>query len=830
MRWVESIWQDVRYAVRAMRSSAGLTAVAVLSLALGIGTTTAIFSVMYALAFRPLPVAHPEQLVSVEGQLPGDNAHSYAEWKAFQERQDIFADVFAYNEFATVFDVSDGKQHEHQVPSVYVSGDYFRALGVPAVLGRVLQASDDRPGAPPVCVLGYGLWRQMYGESKNILGRTIVVDGHEFQIAGVAPRSFFGVDIGYKLELFLPLETQITYKDYPLLYGHQTPPLDDPNATLLSVMGRLKPGESLSQANAGLSVLGPELARALPPSSNQGSRRSAVAESLVARPLRGDSQAWMQDMDMVLLLMAMAGVALIIACANLGNLLLARATKRQAEIATRLALGASRWRLARQLLTESVALSLVGAAAGLLIERWGGQALLWALSWPPDDVITLDLSWDARLVAFALGVTLCCALLFGLAPAIRATGISIYSAMNHGVTTGKRASRFSNSLLVVLQVALSMALLVSAGLLARTLRAFLTADLGYDPRGVLTVQATWNGPAESPERAAFAGQQLLTQFRSVPGVISASWSRVASQMYLAQLTVHKPGGPDRHLGSYNIYVSSDSFRTQRTPMLAGRDFNDTDTGTSLPTAILSKTLAEMLFPGQDPIGFRFSENDTKGKEPDYTVEVIGVTGDVQYRRPDLGPLAILYRPVSQCASCQGIGSYGVRVAGALPEMEKRLQSAAAVVDPRLVLKCDLLSNAMNGVLHRNRAMELIAMSFSLFVALLAMIGVYGVTSYASSQRTREIGIRMALGAQPGDVFRMILWETIIVVFIGVALGVAAGYDAAQGIRGMLWGVKTSDPLTFVLAGCAMMFVAGIAAFLPAWRAAKADPMAALRAE
>lgn len=820
---------DLRFALRMLRKSPAFTLVAVFSLALSIGGTIAIFSVMYALAFRPLPVAHPEQLVSVEGQLVGDNRYSYREWKAFQERQEIFSGVFAVNYPDNEINITKANEQQ-EISGLYVSGNYFKVLGIPAVLGRVLEPSDDQPGALPVCVIGYGLWRQLYGKSKNILGSTLIVDGHEFQIVGVTPRSFFGLENGVVTEIFMALEAQRTYKDYPLLYGRQTPSLDDPDATLLSIFGRVKPGESISQATTGLRVLGPELARALSPKSKGPAERSSFSAHAVARSMaNGTSDAWLQDMEVILLLLAMAAVALIIACANLGNLLLARAPKRQSEIATRLALGATRWRLVRQLLTESLALSLIGAAGGLLVERWGSQALLWVLSWP-DDKISLDLSWDARLVVFAVGITLATALLFGLVPSLRATGVSIYSAMNNGVTTGRRASRFSNSVLIVLQVALSMALLVSAGLLTRTLRAYLAVDPGYDAREVVTAQATWNGPPETAQRAAFVGGQLLTEFRCVPGVVSASWSRVNSQMYLAQLSVRKPGGAERHLGSYDIFVSSDFFRTRRTPTLAGRDFNDTDTATSLPVAILSRTLAETLFPGVNPVGLRFREDDDKGNGRDYDVEVVGVTADMQYRRPGMGPLPILYRPVSQCGSCLGIGGYEVRVAGALPEMEKHLASAAAVVDSHVILKCDLLSNAFNGVLHRNRAMELIAITFSLFVALLAVIGVYGVTSYATAERTREIGIRMALGAQPGNVFRMILGETITMVLVGVALGVAAGFGAAQMIRGMLWGVGASDPLSFSLATCLMLFIAGIAAFLPARRAMRVDPMIALRYE
>jgi len=825
------MWQDVKFAVRMLGKAPGFTAVAVLTLAIGIGATIAIFSVMYSMALRKLPVQRPEELVEVE-RSGGGNLHSYAEWKLFRDRQDIFSGVLAYNrsynDFGGQFIIA-GPKGQQDVAGLYVSGGYFSTLGVSVVLGRVLQSSDDQSGATPICVIGYKLWRRLYGQSADVLGRAIRVNGNEFVIVGVAPASFFGVDIGATPEIFMPLEAERTYRDYPQVFGPQMPSLDDP-ATTLSIVARLKPGVSVAKANAGLQVLGAEIYSALSSRSDHSRWRRAAPRSFAARPMpNGTSNEWLQDMDVVLLLTVMAAVALIIACANLGNLLLARATKRQSEIATRLALGATRWRLIRQLLTESVVLSLIGAAAGLFIARWGNQALLWALSYPGDP-LRLDLSWDAKLASFAVSTTFASALLFGLAPAMRATGVSIYSTMNNGVTAGGIRNRFSNSLLVVLQVALSMALLVSGGLLARTLHALLSVNPGYDPRGVLTAHVTWNGAAENPQRAASLGEQLLRELRSVPGVISASWSRVSSQMYLAQLTVRKPGSAERHLGSYDIFVSSDYFRTRRTPMLAGRDFTDADTGASLPVAILSKTLAKMLFPGLNPVGLRFSENDSKAKGQDYTVEVVGVAADMQYRRPDLGPLPILYRPVSQCASCLGIGGYDVRVAGTFPEMEKRLRSAAAAVDSRVVLKCDPLSNAFNGVLHRNRAMELIAMTFSLFVAALAMIGVYGVTSYAAAQRTREIGIRMALGAQRGNVFRLIVGETMRVVCVGLALGVGAGFAAAQMIREMIWGVKPTDPLSFGLAICLMLVIAGIAAFLPARRAMRVDPMEALRYE
>lgn len=713
---------------------------------------------------------------------------------------------------------------------MYVSGDYFSTLGVSADLGRILQPSDDQPGAPPVCVIGYGLWRQLYGQSEDVLGQTIRVNGNEFQIVGVAAKSFFGVDIGGVPEIFMPLEAQRTYRDYPVRYGHQTPSLDDP-ATIISIAARLKPEVSLKQANAGLQILAEEVSSELTSRSDGNKWQRAAPKSLVGRSMQnGTSGEWLQDMDFVLLLMAMAAVALIIACANLGNLLLAGAAKRRSEIATRLAMGATRWRLVRQLLTESAALSLAGGAMGLFLARWGSQVLLWALSYPGDPIL-LDLSWDAKLAAFAMGITLASALLFGLAPAFGATQISLSSAMNNGVGTVKSGSRFMNSVLIVVQVALSLAVLVSAGLLARTLQAFLTQDLGYDPKGVMTAGATWQGAVESPQRQAMVGKDILMAFRSQPGVTSASWSRASSQTTLSHLSVPGPGSTERWVGVYLVFDSSDFFSTRRTPMLAGRDFSDGDTDTSPPVAILSETLAKALFGAVNPVGLRFREDDQSGNGRDYYVEVVGVARDIQYRRPDYGPLPILYRPVSQCgSSCLELGHFEIRAAGGFSETSKRLETAAMAIDSRVSLKFDLLSNAMDSVLHRNRAMALIATTFGLFVALLAMIGVYGVTSHATVERTREIGVRMALGAKPGDVLRMLFGEMMRTVALGIALGVGAIIPAVQIIRTTIWGVKPTDPLSIGFAICLMLAIAGTAAYLPARRAMRVDPLVALRYE
>jgi len=811
-----------------MRRSFGLTVVTVLSLGFGIGATIAIFSVIYSLALRSLPVRQPERLVELERVGEG-NLHSYAEWRLFRDRQNIFSDVLSYNYFDITFEIAS-QNNSQEVSGLYVSGNYFSTLGVSALLGRVLQHSDDQPGAPPVCVIGYGLGRRLFGQSADALGRTVRVNGNQFQIVGVAPVSFFGLDVDEKPEVFMPLEAERRYQDYPLLYGKQTPSLDD-SATLLSIAGRLKPESSVSEANAGLKVLSAEIHQDLSETNENRGERSDAPASLIAHPIpNGISTAWLQDADVLLLLMAMAAVALVIACANLGNLLLARAAKRRSEIATRLALGASRGRLVRQLLTESLALSVMGTAAGLIIAHWGSRTLVWALSFPGAPV-SLDQSWDAKLAIFAVSVTLACGLLFGLAPALWATDFSLYSAMNNGQTTARRKSRFTNTVLVVVQVALSVGLLANAGLLARTLQALLAQDPGYDPNGVLEAHANWQGAREDPQREATVGQELLATFRSVPGVKSASWTRSFYKTTLPKLVVTEPSGAERRRGSYPIFVSSDFFATRRTAILAGRDFNDADGDLSLPVGILSEGLAKTLFGDTNPVGHAFRESDRKDGGQGYLVEVVGVVRDIQYRRPSDGALPILYRPLSQCgSSCSGIGTYEIRTAGALAETSKRLENAAASLAPQVVLKCDPLTDEIMVSVHRNRAMAMIAATFGLYVACLAMIGVYAVTSHAASERTREIGVRMALGAQRAEVFRMLLGEMMREVCIGIVFGLGVAMLSTQMIAGIIWGVKATDPFSFGCAICVMLVTAAIAAFLPARRAMRVDPVVALRFE
>jgi putative ABC transport system permease protein len=405
--------------------------------------------------------------------------------------------------------------------------------------------------------------------------------------------------------------------------------------------------------------------------------------------------------------------------------------------------------------------------------------------------------------------------------------------MKNGVATGMGRHRVSNAALIVVQVALSMALLVTAGLLTRTLIALLAKNPGYESKGVLVAQIGWEGTHESPEHQAFEGVELLRAFRALPGVLSASGTAPSGGTSIPTVIISRPGGSERRPSSFRIFISPDFFSTRRTPMLSGRDFNDGDNEASPPVAILSEQAARTFFPGINPIGSRYLEREESGenKGQESSIEVVGVAKDIDYQRPYDSPLAMVYKPVSQCvASCSPISSYEIRFADPSFYATKRLKDAVATVDSQLAVELHLLDDERNGLVQRNRGTALIGTFFGLFTGLLAMIGVYGVTSYATSQRTREIGIRMALGAVPSNLFRMILGETVTVVIIGVALGIVAGFAVARAIQGMIWGVAATDPLTFVSAACGMLIVTGIAAFLPARRAMRVDPMIALRYE
>ena len=733
------------------------------------------------------------------------------------------------------------------IPGIYTSGDYFNTLGVSAIRGRTLLPSDDQRGAPLVCVISYGFWQREYAKSPSVIGKTLSLDGQQFEVVGVAPPSFFGLDVGETFDAIVPLESEriVDAKQSAVnapwnlwwlpRVGSAT---DAPDSWWLFVGGRLRSGIDAQRASARFGVLAPAIYQAaLQHEANEQTQQRALQRALVAIPIpNGLSYTRQVYGEAMMLMMFMAGIVLIIACANLANLLLARSTTRQRELATRLAHGASRWRLVRQVLTESMALSAGGTALGIVIARCGSKLLIPAISTSMGSFVETDaqylfLPFDLRFLGFTAMTGILSALLFGLAPALRASHLSPYLAMKIGPSGLARRRKFSRSLLIIAQVALSMTVLVGAGLLVRTIQGLMAQDHGYDPKGVLTVQAGMAGGDASPERQAFIARELLAKFRSIPGVVSAA--RCASthiHSMKPNVIIQPPGGPESRILSIFILASPGYFQTLHAPLIAGRDFSEEDSAASPAVAILSETAARRFFPRMNPLGLAFRQLDGSGQEP--AVEVVGIAKDMkELVRSSDQPFPAVYRPIAQCWSpCPLFGTYELRFVGPLSDITARAKGAAKDIDPHLALEFRLGSDVANEGYQRDRMSAMLASSFGLVALALAAIGIYGVTSYATAQSTTEIGVRIALGAQRRDVLRLIMGESLRVVLIGVALGALGAFGASRLIREMLFGVTPADPLTFTLAAALMVMVALIATLLPAYRALKTDPIIALRAE
>jgi putative ABC transport system permease protein len=834
---LETIWADVRDAFRAMRKSPGFTVAAVLSLALGIGATSAIFSVMDALVLRPLPVTHPEQLAMVY-RAGGGTTLSYSMWTRLREEHDVFSGMFAY--MPGDFDLASGSE-KRSIPGLYVSGDYFKTLGVVAVLGRTLTPSDDIEGAPLVCVISYGLWQRQYAKSPAVIGKVLSLNGQQFEVAGVTPPNFFGFDVGETFEVIMPLESErivdakqsaVNARSYWWMLPSHGSALDAGKWSIVTG-GRLKPGIDEQRANARLAILSRAIIEAgIPPDADARFRQYALYTNLKAAVMpNGASTTRELYGEAMKLMIVMAGIVLVIACANLANLMHARFTARQREFATRLALGASRWRLVRQALTESLALSVIGAAFGLVIAHWGGKLLAMEIctSYGEPGGRYLRLPLDARFFWFPLVAAILSAVLIGLGPGLRAAQISPYISMNGGAASRGTHSNSSRSLLIVAQVALSMTVLVGAGLMVRTIQKLLSQDLGYDPKGVLTVEPGLTTAVDNPKREAFLANELLTAFRSIPGVVSAArFANTHDNSLKPNVIIRPPEELERKRMCVFVLTSSGYFQTLHVPLFAGRDFTEEDGPTSTPVGILSETAARRFFPKGNALGLTFEQVDETGRQ--FTIKVVGIVGDVKELVRSSGqPYPIVYRPISQCSSpCPSFGSYQLRFTGPVPDIEARAKELAISVDPHLALGFKLESGTE--MYDRELTSARLATLFGVLALVLAAVGIYGVTSYATALRTSEIGLRMALGAQPGDVLRLIVGASFRLMLVGVAIGALGGFGASRLIQEMLFGITPTDAVAFALAACLMLSVAVAAAFFPARRALKTDPMVALRTE
>jgi putative ABC transport system permease protein len=846
-RWLEQLRQDIRHGLRMLAKNPGFTAVAVLSLALGIGANTAVFSLIDAVMLRMLPVNRPDELLQLKRQDPRDTGLASANplsflwsggaspsfsnplWEQVRDQQNVFSGVFAWGN--NRFDFARGGTVQPADGS-FVSGDFFTTLGLSPAAGRLIAGSDDYRGCPPVAVLSYGFWQGHYGGASGAVGSTLSLDDHPFEIIGVAPPGFYGMDVGRESEVFVPICTTA-------IFGGS---LEARSMWWLNVAGRIKPGITRAQLIDRLQVLSPRIfTAALPEYWPADEQRSFVEEKLVATSASTGTSALRQQFDQPLqVLMAIVGLVLLIACANVASLMLARAAARQKEIAVRQAMGASRWRLIKQLLTECMLLSLMGAIVGFLFARWGAVLLIRSISihsfYALGNVpVLLNLSLDGRVLGFTAAVAILTAALFGILPALRSTDVSLTSAMSGSLTIElDRPARFrSRKLIVASQVAFSLVLLMAAGLLLRSFAKLATLDPGFDRNNVLIVYPTLWSARISDDRYPAQLDQIENRLRALPGVLSASRSAVtpAEESYRTHYvhTEWSNSVTNADALAWCNNVSPEYFGTLRMQFVSGRDFNGSDRGTSPMVAIIDQTTARRFFPGLDPVGRTFWI-DGVASEPGPPVEVVGIVRDAKYQslREEVHPT--VFFPATQAHELGLADAFELRTAVRPTAVASSVQAAVASVNPAISLEFHTLAQQVSDSMVQERLLAWLSAFFGSLALLLALIGLYGTVSYLVAQRQREFGIRMALGAEPGSILRLIMRDVFSVVATGLLAGIAMSLAATRLLQQLLFGLGARDLVTMVTAVAALSIVAVIAGYVPARRATKVDPMVALRYE
>jgi predicted permease len=843
-----TLWQDLRYGWRRLLKKPGFTLVAVLSIALGIGANTAIFSLIDQVLLRRLPVAQPEELVVLRSPGPmrgrvssdGDMAasFSYPMYKELRDRNQVCAGLLA--RYAVGLSVA-GDGLTERASGELVSGNYFEVLGVRPALGRVFTQDDDRlPGAHPVVVLSHGYWARRFGGDPAVLNKTLIVNAVPMTVVGVARAGFSGVQIGQMPDLFIPMmmKAQIT----PQWDG-----LSDHKDYWLAILGRLKPGLSRAQAEEGLRPIYRSILEEVLPLMGGWSaevqqrfldKRILLDAGAQGRPiLQRDAQ------QPLLILMGMVGLVLLIACANVANLLIAQGAARQREVAVRLALGAGRWRLVRQFLMESLILSLLGGAVGLLVASWTIKGLIASV---PESIGALGLSaaLDGRLLVFTLALAMLTGLLFGLTPALRATRFNLEGALREqgASLAGGLAHVRLRKALVVSQIILTTVLLVGAGLFARSLANLQRVDLGLRAEQVITFSLAPELNGYTPPRAIALFDELREALASLPGVTSVSAARISvltDSNSSSNMTVegYQPQeNEDLHV--FQNWIGPDYFATLGIPLLVGREVAPSDTAASPKVAIINETMARRFFANRNPIGSRFAFGSGDRVRPD--IEIIGVVKDSKHAtvreqaRPfvylpyaqekDLGQLTFYLRTAPDS---RAFSSREFSISALAPALRREVERRDRHL-PLLELKT--LERQVEEALFADKFVTFLAVCFGLLAAALAAIGLYGVMAYTVTRRTREIGIRMALGATQGRISWLILREVVLLILVGLAIGTPLAFAASRVTASLLFGVAASDPLVFALAGLLLAGMALLGGYLPARRAAKVNPMVALRYE
>ena len=812
---LDSLGQDVRLGFRALRLRPGFTAVALVSLALGIGANTAVFTLVNEAFLRPLPVAAPEELVSLNNDASRSifPAFSYPNYEDFRDRSDAFSGLIAYR-FAPLSVSHDGIAE--RMWGYLVSGNYFEVLGIEPALGRLLSPEDDvLPGGHPVLVLSHRSWLSRFGGERGILGRDLLVNGRSYTVIGVASPGFDGTEIVGAPEVFIPIAMQAAVdrrRDW----------LDDRAAETIYLQGRLRPGIGLERAQASLDSVALELEREYP-RVNEGKRVSLTSAGLLSARMRSGLLGFTG------LLMGVVAFALLLACTNLANLLLARAAERRREIGMSLALGAGRLRLVRRLLTECVVLSLGGGVLGFFLALWLVR-LVAAYRPPVDFPLAFDLELDLRVLLFTFLVSLAAGALFGLLPALRITGVGPRAALSDG-PWGENARRFRGGGLVVFQVALSLVLLVGSGLMMRGLSRAQAIELGFDPERAVEVSFDLTLQGYEEPRGRELQREILERLRALPGVAAVGTSDfVPVDLHFSRTRLFIEGEPvpqrlDEAPITFFSRISPRYLSAMSTPVVAGRDFNDADDEAALPVALVSEALANRFWPGEDPLGKRLSL-----RTPDSPrVEVIGVVGDSKYAGLNEQPQPFVYLPVRQ--SYSGTTTVIVRADSDPGRLLPSIRAEIQRVDPAIaVFAARVLAERLSLPLFPARIAATILGAFAVLSLSLAAIGIYGVMSQMVSRRRREIGIRVALGARREDVLKLAMTAGMAPSFLGVFVGAVAAMVLSRWMTSLLFGVSPRDPWTFAATAGLLLLVAALSCFLPARRAANSAPMVSLRTE
>ena len=828
------MFQDIRFGMRMLAKNPAFTTVAVLSLALGIGANTGIFQLLNVVRLKVLPVRAPQELAAVRptdmSGTRGNKSEEYPAvtnplWEQLRDRQQSFSGIFAWS--TQPLNLAQGGEIRN-ADSLWVSGDFFNVLGVQATLGRVLTPADDVRGcAAPGVVISHGFWQREYGGEANVIGRKLTLAAHQFEIIGVTPQRFFGLEVGSNFDVALPLCADA------VLSGKNSR-LDSGTNWWLMVTGRLKPGVSTSQATAQLQTLSPALfQQTLPANYPQVSVPKYLDMKLEAVPAGSGYSILRENYERPLwLLLSIATLVLLIACANLANLLLARASTRERELAVRLAVGASRSRLIRQLLVESLLLAIVGAALGALLAQGLSRFLVSFLSTTGNPVF-LDLAPDWSVLAFTSGVAALTCLLFGLTPALRATRVEPGASMN-ATGRGLTASRERFSLrrgLVVVQVALSLVLVSGAVLFSRSLNKLQTVDTGFEQEGLLITRANFSRLNVPFDRRQAFKQDVLERLKAIPGVAAAAEARVVPLSGGSWGNVVWPVGADgqQRLDSDFTAVGADYFKMMRAPLLEGREFDSHDTVDSTRVAIINETLARKLFNGANPLGKKFWIEATP-TTPERDYEIVGLARNSKYEDLREGAEPIAFLATSQDATPANGVQFLIRSTLRQAELTAAVTRVLAEISPDIQVSFRGFKTMIEESLVRDRLMATLSGLFGGLALLLASIGLYGILSYGVASRTKEIGIRMALGAQAGQVRRLVLREALILVLIGVVVGVPVIFAATRFAASLLFELTPTDPLSLSLAALSLFAVAMVAGYLPARRATKVDPLVALRYE